>query len=152
LCCIRSPFPIGNVVFLVHIEAKLLCALFLVSLGLPIPPSRRTLLNLSNPPSVSSIVLIQSCALLYRCLRDSLKGASHGSSLTTPGKRVSYLPAARGGRGSLPVPSFGKPFEAPPFITELVESSLTPPSFTFSILVIVKSVLEFVASFAQPRC
>jgi len=47
-----------------------------------------TLLNLSNPPSVSSMVLIQFWALAYRRFSESAKGDSQGSSFTTPVFRV----------------------------------------------------------------
>src|SRR5450432_2837438 len=45
-----------------------------------------TRLNFSKPPSVWLILAIQSCALLYRFRRASLKGASQGSSCTTPAR------------------------------------------------------------------
>lgn len=125
LCCIWRPLPVCDVVLGVHVEAESLCALRCESVWahstLRGPP---TLLNFSNPPSVSLIVAIQSCAFLYLCRRDSLKGESHGSSLITP-EAVSC--AGLGGVVNLPVPSFGNSSIA------LVVAVLADSCLTFAI-------------------
>jgi hypothetical protein len=52
------------------------------------------------------IAVIQSCALLKRCFKDSLNGDSHGSSLITPVQQLA-MPAQSRMYRSLPVPSGG---------------------------------------------
>lgn len=87
---VGRPFPIGNVVVAIDIESELLFALQTSVSGMQPLWSIRTLLNFSNPPSDSSIVLIHCSALAYRCRSASLNGESQGSSWTTPGT-ISYL-------------------------------------------------------------
>lgn len=69
-----------------------------------------TLLNFSNPPSVSLIVFIHDWAFAYLDRSESLKGSSHGSRVTTPEVIVSNCWAVFQQQlifHSLPVPSFG---------------------------------------------
>ena len=85
---VGSPFSVEDVVLAVYIETKLLDALggeLATRWSHPRGVStHHTLENLLMPPSVSLMVLIQSCALLYRLRKASLNGASQGSSFTTP--------------------------------------------------------------------
>jgi hypothetical protein len=87
---IRGPFSVCDVVICVDVEAEFLdtlheCCQKTLDTRLERDQGEiRTLLNFSSPPSVLSIVVIHSWALLKRFLRDSLNGESHGSSLTTP--------------------------------------------------------------------
>jgi hypothetical protein len=109
---IGCPFSVGDVVLLVHIESKLLGSLEeAVSLGKHrsgLASGKLTLLNFSKPPSVSLMFLIHLEALLYRSLRASRKGSSHGSRPMTPANaKVSFFtssPASQA-HGNLPVPS-----------------------------------------------
>jgi hypothetical protein len=92
LLCIRRPFPVGDIVLFVYIEAKLLFALQKrQNIGGKRRVKLRTLLNFSSPPSDVLIAVIHPRALAYRLRRDSLKGASQGSSCTTPATRLVKL-------------------------------------------------------------
>jgi hypothetical protein len=88
----------------IDIESELLFALRTSVRGLYQLWNVRTLLNFSNPPSVSSIVLIHCSALAYRCRSASLKGESQGSSWTTPEIVSSQLSATAFGTLKLTSP------------------------------------------------
>lgn len=89
---IRGPFPVDDVVLLIHIQSVDLGTLALACCqhkgvtkdGTPKAFAAPTLVNLSRPPSVSLSVFIHFWALVKRRLRLSWNGASQGSSFTTP--------------------------------------------------------------------